>query len=120
MPVDTAARFVTRAFREGDEDAILDLFARSFPHAPRSRQSFDWKYRRNPFGNGRISLTFDDEGRLAGHYAGYPVPFVDVGRASARPTFLAHQIGDTMTSPDVRHVGRGPTSILGRTARSEE
>lgn len=111
MPVDTAARFTTRAFREGDEDAILDLFARSFPHAPRSRESFDWKYSRNPFGNGRISMTFDDEGRLAGHYAGYPVPFVNRDE-----TFLAHQIGDTMTSPEVRHIGRGPTSILGRTA----
>lgn len=111
MPVDTAARFVTRAFREGDEDAILALFAETFPHAPRSRQSFDWKYRRNPFGNGHISLTFDEEGRLAGHYAGYPVPFV-----AGSESFLAHQIGDTMTSPAVRHVGRGPTSILGRTA----
>jgi hypothetical protein len=29
---------------------------------------------------------------------------------------LAHQIGDTMTDVSVRHVGRGPTSILGRTA----
>jgi hypothetical protein len=32
-------------------------------------------------------------------------------------SYLAHQIGDTMTDPAVRHVGRGPTSILGRTAR---
>src|ERR1043166_10073103 len=111
MPVDTAARFVTRAYRDGDEDAILDLFARSFPHAPRSRQSFDWKYRRNPFGNGHVSLTFDEDGQLVGHYAGYPVPFVERGER-----FIAHQIGDTMTSPAVRHVGRGPTSILGRTA----
>lgn len=111
MPVDTAARFVTRAYQDGDEDAVLDLFARSFPHAPRSRASFEWKYRRNPFGNGRISLTFDEEGQLVGHYAGYPVPFVDRDE-----TFFAHQIGDTMTVPAVRHVGRGPTSILGRTA----
>jgi hypothetical protein len=29
---------------------------------------------------------------------------------------LAHQIGDTMTDPAIRHIGRGPTSILGRTA----
>ena len=31
-------------------------------------------------------------------------------------TLLAHQIGDTMTDAAVRHIGRGPTSILGRTA----
>lgn len=105
-------RFTVRAYRDGDEEAILDLFARSFPHAPRTREHFEWKYRRNPFGNERISLTFDDNGRLVGHYCGYPLPFYDRG-----DTYLTHQIGDTMTDPAVRHVGRGPTSILGRTAR---
>ena len=109
MPVD--ARFTTRAFRVGDEQAILDLFARSFPHAPRTLEHFRWKYRENPFGNDRISLTFDDENHLAGHYAGYTVPFRMFDR-----DVLAHQIGDTMTDVSVRHVGRGPTSILGRTA----
>lgn len=118
MPVDAVEerpaateRFVTREYRAGDEGAILDLFARSFPHAPRSLEHFRWKYRESPFGNERISLTFDQNGRLVGHYAGYPVPF----RADGRD-FLAHQIGDTMTDPSVRHIGRGPTSILGRTA----
>lgn len=108
MPVDD---FTVRAFEEGDERAILELFARSFPHAPRSLAHFDWKYRRNPFGNGHISLTFAPDGELAGHYAGYLVPFRRDGR-----DLLAHQIGDTMTAVGVRHVGRGPTGILGRTA----
>jgi hypothetical protein len=134
MPADE--RFVTRPFRDGDEEPILDLFARSFPHAPRTREHFDWKFRRDPFGSERISLTFEVQttgnrspatgdsstyhpspvsrhldGRLVGHYAAYAVPFWDRGRE-----LLAHQIGDTMTEPDVRHVGRGPTSGLGRTA----
>jgi hypothetical protein len=109
MPAD--ARFTTRAYRDGDEQAILDLFARCFPHAPRTLEHFRWKYRENPFGNERISLTFDEESRLAGHYSGYAVPF----RVSGRDV-LAHQIGDTMTDVATRHVGRGPTSILGRTA----
>ena len=109
MPADE--RFTTRAFRDGDEHAILDLFARSFPHAPRSLEHFRWKYRENPFGNDRISLTFDDENRLAGHYAGYAVPLHMLNH-----NVLAHQIGDTMTDVSIRHVGRGPTSILGRTA----
>src|SRR5437868_336416 len=104
-------RFVTRPFRDGDEEAILDLFARSFPHAPRSREHFDWKFRRDPFGNKRISLTFDDAGRLVGHYAAYAVPFRDGER-----NLMANQIGDTMTDASVRHIGRGPTSVLGRTA----
>ena len=105
MPVET------RAYRDGDEVAILELFAKSFPHAPRHLEHFLWKYRRNPFGNERISLTFDDAAGLAGHYSGYAVPFRAYGK-----DLLAHQIGDTMTDVAVRHVGRGPTSILGRTA----
>ena len=108
MPAE--GRFVSRAFQPGDETAILGLFARSF-HAPRSLEHFRWKYLRNPFGSAHISLTFDGDGKLVGHYAGYPVPFVESGR-----TVLAHQIGDTMTDPSVRHIGRGPTSILGQTA----
>lgn len=104
MPVET------RGYRAGDEQQILDLFARSFPHAPRALAHFDWKYCRNPFGNERISLTFSD-GKLVGHYSGYAVPFHAYGK-----DVLAHQIGDTMTDVSVRHMGRGPTSILGRTA----
>jgi Acetyltransferase (GNAT) domain len=104
MPVDV------RAYRAGDEAAILELFARSF-HAPRTIEHFDWKYRRNPYGNERISLTFDDEQRLVGHYAAYPVPFWFRGR-----DLIAQQVGDTMTDKSVRHIGRGPSSIFGRTA----
>lgn len=109
MPADS--RFNTRSYRDGDERAILDLFNRSFPHAPRSAAHFHWKYRDNPFGSGRISLTFDSDGRLVGHYSGYAVPF----RYGSKDV-IANQIGDTMTEPSIRHVGRGPTSVLGRTA----
>jgi Acetyltransferase (GNAT) domain len=104
MPVEV------REYREGDETAILDLFGRSFPHAPRPLDHFVWKYRNNPFGNDHISLAFDD-GRLIGHYSGYPVPFRAYGR-----DVIGHQIGDTMTDVAVRHIGRGPSSVLGRTA----
>lgn len=106
MPVE----LTVREYRDGDEAAILDLFARSFPHAPRSSAHFAWKYRQNPFGNERISLAFDGD-RLVGHYAGYPVPFRAYGKE-----VLAQQIGDTMTDVAVRHIGRGPSSVLGRTA----
>ena len=109
MPVDT--RFTTRAFLEGDEKQILDLFARAFPHATGGIEHFRWEYQRNPFGNERIALTFDEAGRLVAQYAGYPVPVVDDGHE-----LVAHQIGDIMTDSSVRQVGRGPTSILARTA----
>lgn len=109
MPVD--ARFTIRAFREGDEEQILALFARAFPHASRVREHFQWEYQRCPFGNERISLTFDEAQQLVAQYAGYPVPLVHDGRA-----LVANQIGDIMTDRSVRHIGRGPTSILARTA----
>jgi len=109
MPVDS--RFTTRTFRAGDEGQILDLFARAFPHASRGIEHLRWEYQRNPFGNERIALTFDDAGRLVAQYAGYPVPLIDDGRE-----IVAHQIGDIMTDRSVRQVGRGPTSILARTA----
>jgi len=104
------AELTVRPYRPGDEQAILELFARSFPHDPRKLDHFVWKYRANPWLSERISLTFDEE-RLVGHYAGYGVPFVFGER-----DLLAHQIGDTMTDVAVRHVGRGPSSVLGRTA----
>lgn len=109
MPVDAQQRFLIRAYREGDEEAILDLFARSF-HQPMTIEMWRWRYQRNPRGNERISLAFD-EGRLVAHYAGYPVMFEREGRPVS-----ANQIGDTMTDPSVRQVGRGPTSVLARTA----
>lgn len=105
------AELTVRPYRVGDEAAILELFARSFPHDPRTLDHFLWKYRKNPWLSERISLTLDEAGRLVGHYAGYGVPF-----AWGERDLLAHQIGDTMTDVSVRHVGRGPSSVLGRTA----
>ena len=109
MPAEPQQRFVVRQYQPGDEEAILELFARSFHH-PRSAAEWRWKYQENPQGRERISVAMD-EGRLVAHYAGYPVPFVRHG-----VTLEANQIGDTMTDPSIRHIGRGPTSILGRTA----
>ena len=117
------ARFTVRAFQPGDERQIVDLFNRCFPHAPRTLEHFRWKYQRNPFGNERISLAFDADGRLVGHYAGYPLRLCGAGSQPARPDGLenpshtVHHIGDTMTDPSIRHVGRGASSILGRVAQ---
>jgi hypothetical protein len=108
MPVDD--RFQVRSARPGDEAGILELFARSF-HTARSLASWRWRYENNPWGNCRIGVATTETGALVGHYAGYPVPFVEGAR-----DLLAHQVGDTMTDASIRHIGRGPTSILGRTA----
>ncbi|MFL6246597.1 MAG: GNAT family N-acetyltransferase [Thermoanaerobaculia bacterium] len=110
MPADIPGGLLIRAYRDGDERAILGLFNRYFPHAQRGVEHFRWKYRQDPFGNERISLAFAGA-QLVGHYAGYAVPFRIDGRDA-----IANQIGDTMTEQSVRHIGRGPTSVLGQTA----
>lgn len=110
MPADIPGGLIIRAYRDGDERAILGLFNRYFPHAPRGLEHFRWKYRQDPFGNERITLAFAGA-QLVGHYAGYAVPFRVDGR-----DVIAHQIGDTMTEQSVRHIGRGPSSVLGQTA----
>jgi hypothetical protein len=104
-----------REYRDGDEEQILPMFCRSF-HVDRSLARWRWEYRENPYGALRISEAFSPEGRLVAHYAGYPVRFHDATRSEPR-TLPALQIGDTMTEPSFRHLGRGPTSLLGRTVR---
>lgn len=87
---------VIRLYRAGDEGRILELFERSF-HNSRSVESWNWKYRQNPYGNLKISLAFAHDGDLLAHYAAYPCRFHDATSAEPR-SILAHQIGDTMTS----------------------
>lgn len=103
--------FVVRAFEEGDETAIAELFTRCF-HVERGASHWRWKYHENPWGNRLISLAFSPQGELVTHYAGYPVPFWLDGRS-----FLALQMGDTMTDPRYRDVGRGTSALLARTVR---
>lgn len=110
MHAESDARFTIRRYQPGDERQILDLFARSF-HEPRSIDHWRWKYEDDPYGSERISVAFDGSGALVAHYAGYPVRYFVGGE-----DVLAHQIGDTMTEASIRHIGRGPSSLLGRTA----
>jgi Acetyltransferase (GNAT) domain len=107
--------FFVREYQPGDEEQILPMFQRSF-YVERSPARWAWEYRDSPYGGLRISEAFTEDGRLAAHYAGYPVRFHrEIG--GERRTLQALQIGDTMTEPSLRHVGRGPTSLLGRTVR---
>jgi hypothetical protein len=107
--------FFVRAYQDGDEERILRLFHSSF-HLERSLARWRWEYRDNPYGALRISEAFAADGTLVAHYAGYPVVFHREAGGEPR-TLPALQIGDTMTEPSCRHVGRGPTSLLGRTVR---
>lgn len=107
--------FFVREYQAGDEERILPMFQRSF-HVQRSVERWSWEYRENPYGRLKISEAFSEDGRLVAHYAGYPVRFHGEIGGEIR-TVPALQVGDTMTEPAVRHVGRGPTSLLGRTVR---
>ena len=104
--------YTVRAAAPGDESAILELFASSF-HVQRSLEHWRWKYRQNPYGNGRISLAFSPARELVGQYCAYPVRLY---RRSAG-TAVIHQVGDTMTARAARGIGRGPTSVYARAAR---
>ena len=112
--------FVTE-YQEGDEAAILALFRGSF-HAERTAERWRWEYAENPYGNRVISEAFAEDGALVAHYAAYPVRFHRErpggdGPDNPAETLLAQQVGDTMTAPEVRKIGRGPTSVLARTVR---
>jgi len=109
----SAARdeFRVRSFVDGDEEAILRLFPTCF-HVERGLDHWRWKYQDNPYGEPRISMAFSPAGELASHYASYPTPFWRDGRR-----LLALQMGDTMTAPRFRDVGRGNAGLLPRTVR---
>jgi hypothetical protein len=112
--VATRDPYVIRSGRPEDESAIGALFRDCF-HVDRDLPHWRWEYRQGPYGPAPASVGVAADGRLVSHYAGYPVRFVrDLGDGPPR-TLLAYQIGDTMTAPAVRKVGRGPTSLLART-----
>ncbi len=102
-----------RGYRPGDETAILDLFRECFGERL-GLERWRWRYLDNPRGGPRISLAFASDGELACQYCAYPVRWR--GLSPAVPA-MGHQVGDTMTRRGARGVGRGPTSLLARTAR---
>jgi SAM-dependent methyltransferase len=103
--------FFMKSYAQSDEYNILPMFNKVF-HVSRTLNHWYWKFRDNPYGSYKISVASSEEGVLVAHYAGYSVPFYF--SLDKRKNFLSYQIGDTMTSPDVRNVGRGRTGILAR------
>jgi hypothetical protein len=82
----------------------------------RSLDHWYWKYRDNPFGSFNIAVAQIDDGEMAAHYAGYPVPFYFYKSDTTIHTLTSYQIGDKMSRPKYRNIGFGKSSILFRTA----
>jgi len=103
-------RFTIRPYMPGDEKTILKMFQQIFG-VQRSMEHWEWEFLHDPFG-GPLAITVWDGKELVSHYSAYPVPFWMGDHMT-----LTYQVGDTMTLPSYRGVGRGPTSLLARAVR---
>jgi len=92
-----------RAYREGDEDGILELWKATYPEKEYDRKGWlrwwHWMYKENPAGPGRIWLA-EHDGRVAGQYSIVPVKM-----KIADEIINGAQSLDTMTHPNYRHQG---------------
>jgi hypothetical protein len=101
-----------RSYRDGDEQAILDLFHRRF-HPDRTLDHWRWKFRNHPRGEGLASLALDEHGALVAHSAGYPALLVDArqppssSRSDGTRTLRCLQVGDVMADPTAPRGGLG-------------
>jgi len=119
MIVGTKDNIIIKPYRDGDEARILPVFNEIF-NVDRTMEHWYWKFRDNPFGTLKIAEAITEEGDLAAHYSGYPVPFYS--SVNEPGEFLAYQIGDTMTSPEFRgnlrgNLALGEASVLYRVTK---
>jgi len=98
---------------EKDDPELVNLFLQIFSTS-RSLEHWRWKYRTCPFGRNAVAVCRDLEGNAVANFSGYYVPVEDTETGKEEAVL---QVGDTMTHPQVRHVGFGKTSLLVRTAR---
>jgi hypothetical protein len=89
--------FLVRRAVAADSTPIRDLFTRTFGRAM-TPQEWSWKYPDNP--DGWIAFVAEVDGRIAGHYGGWPIRTIIGGREA-----LIFAIGDVATDRSVRHLG---------------
>ena len=105
-----APAYQIRAYRAGDEHAILAAFNRIFAQVdptfrPRTPAEWRWQYERNPSGQ-RIFLCVTDEGRVLAQYAGIPQRVLLDGE----PSFFSQSV-DSMADPEFRRLAREPLFV---------
>ncbi len=98
---------------EEDDPKLVQLFLQIFSTS-RSLDHWRWKYRACPFGRDAVAVCRNPAGHAVANFSGYFVPVEDT---LTKTSAVVLQVGDTMTHPQVRHVGFGKTSLLVRTAR---
>lgn len=101
VPKSDASQLSMRAYRPGDERAILPLFEASFGK-PMSKAYWNWRYRDNPVDAPMIELAWNGD-QLAAHYAVSPLPMVIGGTKCKAALSMT-----TMTHPDYRGLGLFP------------
>ncbi|HET9794116.1 MAG TPA: GNAT family N-acetyltransferase [Thermoanaerobaculia bacterium] len=89
--------FTVRVATEEDSPGIRELFGRTFGRAM-TAEEWRWKYPENP--DGWIATVAELDGRIVGHYGGWPLRAVIGGRES---TIVS--VGDVATEPSIRHLG---------------
>jgi hypothetical protein len=103
-------KLLLRAYKEGDEEGILELSKAVYPERQFDREDWlrwwRWMYEENPAGRGWIWLA-EDNGKLAGQAALVPL-IVKLGTEIVR----VFESIDTMTHPGYR--GRGIYQTLAR------
>ncbi len=101
------SRLVHRAFRPGDEEAILDLHARAYGPG-RTRAHWDWRFKHNPAGRTELRGAFDQDGRCMAVFAGVSQRFVVDGRDE----HFAQNWGDIAVDPELRGgIGGSGTAV---------
>ena len=86
-----------RGYKNGDEDGILQFIQLAFKWD--DKKYWNWRYRDNPAGIGRIWLA-DDAGKIVGHYAMIPIK-MKIGDE----TVTASLTVDIVTHPNYRRQG---------------
>jgi len=111
-------KWVIRAYREGDEGGIFELWKAVHPEETYVSEDWmkwwHWKYQENPAGKARIWLA-DHSGKIVGQYAIVPVA-MKIGCENV----VCAQSVDTMTHPDYRRQGMFETLAKAVYAEAEK